>query len=262
MRRFYLIVTCSVAIITAALFLRLGVLLLAPHDSYLSVNDVPPYAVQTAPPYTVALDAGHGGYDSGGKGYIYEIEMTENTVNSLYNLMARDPNFNPVLCRAQGENASRTNRAEAANAAYASLLISVHGNEDRSNKSSYGFECFPTPPGRYYHADALRFAHLLTEKMGAAGHRLRGETGVRYLYYLGKNKKMVEESDTQVRESGTFGVLEKAACPAILLEQCFLTNYEDYQNWATPEGCNKAARIYYEAICAYFGTQPVPLTTS
>ena len=262
MRRFYLLVTCSVAIITAALFLRLGVLMLAPHDSYLSVNDVPPYALQTAPPYTVALDAGHGGYDSGGKGFVHEIEMTENTVNALYALLENDANFMPVLCRAQGENASRTARAEAANAAHASLMLSIHGNEDRSNASSYGFECFPTPPGRYYHADALRFAHCLTEKMGEAGHRLRGETGVRYLYYNGKSKKMVEESDSQVRESGTFGVIEKAACPAVLLEQCFLTNQKDYQAWATPEGCIRAARVYYEAICAYFGTPPVALTIS
>ena len=44
----------------------------------------------------------------------------------------------------------------------------------------------------------------------------------------------------------------------MLVEQCFLTNYSDVENWTGEAGCARAARIYYEAICAYFGTEPLP----
>ena len=52
--------------------------------------------------------------------------------------------------------------------------------------------------------------------------------------------------------------MERPACPAVLVEQCFLTNYSDVENWTGEAGCARAARIYYEAICAYFGTEPLP----
>ena len=45
-------------------------------------------------------------------------------------------------------------------------------------------------------------------------------------------------------------------CPAVLAEQCFVTNEADAARFGSEEGCKKAARIYYEAICEYFGTQP------
>lgn len=44
--------------------------------------------------------------------------------------------------------------------------------------------------------------------------------------------------------------------PAVPAEQCFVTNEADVAQFGSEEGCKKTARIYYEAICAYFGTQP------
>ena len=31
---------------------------------------------------------------------------------------------------------------------------------------------------------------------------------------------------------------------------------QDVENWASPEGCQRAAQAYYQAICQYFGTDP------
>ena len=42
----------------------------------------------------------------------------------------------------------------------------------------------------------------------------------------------------------------------VLAEQCFVTNEADVAQFGSEEGCKKTARVYYEAICAYFGTQP------
>ena len=149
-------------------------------------------------------------------------------------------------------------RAQAATDAGASLLLSVHANSDESTGQSHGFECFPTPPGRTYSEESMRFAQCIAQKMGGAGHRLRGENGIRFAYYNGKSKRIVDSTDTKIREQKSFGIVERPYCPAVLVEQCFLTNYSDVENWTGEAGCARAARIYYEAICAYFGTEPLP----
>lgn len=217
----------------------------------------PPYPLQTAPPYTVALDAGHGGTDTGAQSLIDEVIVCDKTVAALYALLSSDPNFAPMLTRTPEQDPPIKDRAETTNKAQASLLISIHANLDGS-RQSHGFECFPTPPGRLYSAESLHFAQNIVNGMASAGHRLRGETGIRFAYYNGKSKKIVDSTDTRVRSQKSFGIVEKVGCPAVLVEQCFITNYKDVETWASDEGCTKAARIYYEAICAYFGTAPLP----
>ncbi|MEG2833714.1 MAG: N-acetylmuramoyl-L-alanine amidase [Ruthenibacterium sp.] len=232
------------------------------NGTVLAIGDTPLYPLPTAPPYTILLDAGHGGTDVGANGIIKESEMTQRVIDSLQAWLLRDSNYTPVLSHAAGTNASVGDRADASNAAKAALLISVHGNYDTA-ESSYGFECFATPPGRLYHGRALTFAHAVTQGMQSAGARIRGTTGVRYAYYVpdGEHyrKEMTEESDLNTRPELTFGVIEKVNCPAVLIEQAFVTNGNDVQMWCGENGSANAARIYYEAICTYFGTTPVSL---
>ena len=53
----------------------------------------------TARPYTIALDAGHGGEDVGAEGIIQEIELTERTTMELKELLEADGRFRIVLSR-------------------------------------------------------------------------------------------------------------------------------------------------------------------
>lgn len=242
------------------LFLPVGILPALPPAKRLSTpretgDPEKPYLLETAAPYTVAIDPGHGGYDNGTEGIIDEVLLCDGTSQKLYDLLLADPSFRPVLTRAVGEDPSNSQRAKVITENMASLVICIHGNSDGS-RQSHGFECFPTPPGRPYHEEAMRFAACLTGEMEKAGHRLRGENGIRFAYYSGSAKKMVESSDTRVRRQKSFGILEKSPCPAVLVEQCFLTNYDDTKNWAGEEGYAKAAKAYYLAICDYFGTTP------
>ncbi len=217
------------------------------------------YDLQTSAPYTVAVDAGHGGMDTGAQGIVDEVSICETTAEELFILLDNDNNFNPVLTHEFGTDLSTTQRAQTATMHSASLLISIHINNDSSNSQSHGFECYAVPPGRYYHEKSLQFANIIAQKMSDAGHRLRGDNGVRYLYYIngGDTKKIVESSVTKVYSDTSFGMLEKPLCPSVLVEQCFMSNQSDYEQWATAEGSKKAARVYYEAICAYFNTVPL-----
>jgi len=228
-----------------------------------SENGLPAALVPTSgPPYTVAIDAGHGGTDVGAQGFVEESALTEATIGALEQWLMQDANFTPVRTHPYDTFTENTDRAETANHAGAALMLSVHGNSNPYSDKTTGFECYAQPPGRKYHDASLYFAHLIAGRIGGTGQRLRGEAGVRYIYYVGDDatgyeKQVIEESDTTVREEQTFGILEKTACPAVLAEQCFVTSAADVEAWGSAEGCRRAARIYYEAICEYFGTEPL-----
>lgn len=227
-------------------------------DAYVPAVAIP----HEGPPYTIAIDAGHGGTDVGAQGVADESVMTEMTVGYLESWLLQDENYTPVRTHAYDTFMENAERAATANQERASLLISVHGNSDPYSEKSYGFECYPQPPGRTHHDASLYFAHLIAGKFGAQGQRLRGTAGVRYIYYVGDDahgyqKEVIEEFDSTVRTEQTFGLLEKTDCPAVLAEQCFVTSPADMDSWGDEDGCRLAARLYYEAICAYFGTAPL-----
>lgn len=213
--------------------------------------------------YVVALDAGHGGGDPGAMGLIPETQLTETTVRYLEELLERDQNFTPVLCHEYGQGAEIEERARAARWHGADLLLSVHGNSEPGGAAS-GFECYPAPPGRTYHEESMRFARRLTAQVSAAGAQLRGEGGIRFAYYRLQPdgeylKEIVEASDTSFCADPSFGVLEKPGCPAVLAEQCFITNEGDVALFGSEEGCRLAAECYYRAICEYFRLPPTAL---
>lgn len=215
------------------------------------------------PPYIIAIDPGHGGVDRGAEGYAVEYEMTEGTADELAALLEADPNYTPVRTRANGEGMSVRGRADAAAQAGAAILLSIHGNSDETG-TAVGFECYPQTPGLAYHSHSLELAHCIARRIAQTGQTLRGEAGVRYAYYEGSEEEgyekiLAEESDTSVYSMQTFGVLQYASCPAVLVEQCFLTHAGDAADWAGPSGWRLAAECYYKAICDFFGTEPIAL---
>ena len=215
--------------------------------------------VHTARPgekYIVAVDSGHGGADTGAVGLVKETDVTQRTAAALLALLEEDPAYTPVQVHTDAQEMTPAQRTEAAAEAEAQLFLSVHANKD-THPESHGFECFAVPPGHDRHEESLRFAALLAEEMAAAGARLRGECGVRYAYYTGHGKLLREASDLTVYTWPTFGVLQTAPCPAVLAEQCFISNAEDVDEWGDAEGCDTVAECYYRAICAYFGTTPL-----
>ncbi len=202
-------------------------------------------------PYTIALDAGHGGHDIGAEGVIREIALTEHTVAELQALLKEDGRFRVVLSRKAGEGLSITERNEKFRKRKPDLMLSIHGNASDESEA-YGFEVYPTPPGRDNHEESLFFAQQIAKEMESVGARLRGTDGVRFGYYKENGQKLlVDSEDTQVYDYPTFGMLDDMECPAILIEQCFVTNAADVEAFGTEEGCRKAAAAYYRAICRY-----------
>ena len=231
----------------------------APAESAVSAEDFRP--VVGDPPYRVAIDAGHGGSDPGARGVVEEKQVTAATAAALLQWLEQDSNYIPLQTR-EGFDATATpaQRAAAASAQSPQLLLSIHGNSAANGSTASGFECYPAVPGRTWHQESFYFARLLAGGMQNIGAKLRGRGGVRYIYYLENDQKqLVENTYTQVRPERSFTLLEDVDCPAVLAEQCFVTNDEDVEHFGSEQGCKAVARIYYEAICAYFGTEPLPV---
>ena len=232
----------------------------APAESAVSVSAEDFRPVVGDPPYRVAVDAGHGGSDPGARGVVEEKQVTAATAAALLQWLEQDPNYIPLRTRdAFDQTATPAERAAAANAQAPQLLLSIHGNSAANGSSATGFECYPSVPGRTWHAESYYFAQKLAEGMQNAGARLRGRGGIRYIYYLENDQKqLVESTHTEVRAERSFTLLEDVNCPVVLAEQCFVTNADDVERFGSEQGCKRTARIYYEAICAYFGTTPLP----
>lgn len=207
----------------------------------------------------IAIDPGHGGTDPGSEGSgLWEYEMTWQVANELVNLLEQDGRYAPVLTITEEESQNSdmprvepAERAQRANDAGAVLLFSIHGNSDPSGTAS-GFECYAIPPGQQYHDESVALARLTAQKITQTGQPLRGQDGVRYIYFDTYDNRMVyESSDETPRNEPTFRLLADADCPAVLVEQCFLTNPQDAARLATPSGAKQAAKAYYEAICEW-----------
>lgn len=211
--------------------------------------------------YTIGLDAGHGGEDSGAIGYIQEVELTEKTADYLQQLLEKDGRFKVVRSRKNGENVSIPDRKELMKKKNVDLVLSIHANSEPT-ATARGFECYPSPPGRKNHEISYYFAVCIAEQMAAAGNHLRGENGVRYAYYAedenGNTQKVIKEvSDNMVYAQPSFGIVEDMDCPAVLAEQCFVTNQEDAQQFGSDAGCAISAQYYYNAICKYFDIKTI-----
>lgn len=214
-----------------------------------------PTAEEAQSGFIVAVDPGHGGGDIGAEGiYFDEWEMTWKTADYLMDLLEADDRFSPFMTTDGTEYEKASQRAANAVAGGAQLLISIHGNSGE-DPSYAGFECYPVPPGRTYNAESLAFAQLIADGFGAANEKLRGQNGVRYIYYDANNEKQIYEvSDTTVHTDPTFTLLEECGCPAVLAEQCFITSPEDVDAFGDEDGCQAAAKIYYDAICSWYET--------
>lgn len=230
----------------------------APAESAVSVSAEDFRPVVGDPPYRVAIDAGHGGSDPGARGVVEEKQVTAATAAALLQWLEEDSNYIPLQTRESFDaTATPAQRAAAANAQSPQLLLSIHGNSAPEGSAASGFECYPSVPGRTWHQESYYFAQQLAQGMQAAGAKLRGHGGIRYIYYQGEVKQLVESTHTEVRDERSFTLLEDVNCPAVLAEQCFVTSEEDVAQFGSEEGCKTVARVYYEAICAYFGTQPL-----
>lgn len=212
--------------------------------------------------YTIVVDPGHGGRDSGARGNGYnEKDIALQVATRLANNLRQD--YNVIMTRDSDFFVPLDTRAKIGNDANADFFISIHLNSG-SSSSANGTEVFyfsKKDQGSY----ATQVAKFENKVDGSYGDVPFSDFILNDIFYK-KNQKIsqaIAESvlnnlinTTGLRRRGVFGanfaVLRGSNSPAILVELGFMNNYSDLSQYLTPDGQERAANAIGSAIRSYF----------
>ena len=212
--------------------------------------------------YTIVVDPGHGGRDSGARGNGYnEKDIALQVATRLANNLRQD--YNVIMTRDSDFFVPLDTRAKIGNDANADFFISIHLNSG-SSSSANGTEVFyfsKKDQGSY----ATQVAKFENKVDGSYGDVPFSDFILNDIFYR-KNQKTsqaIAESvlnnlinTTGLRRRGVFGanfaVLRGSNSPSILVELGFMNNYSDLSQYLTPDGQERAASAIGDAIRNYF----------
>ncbi len=232
----------------------------------------PPRAARTKAgnAFIVAIDAGHGGKDTGaiGPGGIQEKDVVLAIARKLAGYVRAEPGMRAVMVRVGDEFVDLRHRAAIARRARADLFVSVHADAyaDDGVKGSSVFTLSENGAS----SEAARW---LADSENAAllgGPKLRNKDKVlaSVLVDLSKNATL-EASDTaaekvlrelkrdfalhhhDVQKAG-FAVLKSLDVPSMLVETAFISNPDEERNLTNPRHQEQVARAVFRGIRAYF----------
>lgn len=183
---------------------------------------------------SVVVDPGHGGADAG---FITRRGLAEKDLTLVLGLRLAE------LLRAEGcrVHVTRENdqtlplyaRAEAANAANAAYLLSLHGNHNEAPAAG-GSACYYFQRSHYYSEHGRRLAECI-------GARL-AETGTRHIGNFGRN----------------YGLLREAHAIALRVEPLFLSNPDEEELAAHPHWVEMVARALVGGLADYLARREYP----
>lgn len=227
-----------------------------------SGESLPDAALEEDGRIVVVLDPGHGGHDPGAldsTGKYHEDVINYEVANRVYALLAAHEGVLRVeMSRGEDEYLKPAERGQYAQEQGADLFVSLHLNSDESK--GRGFECYPVVPGNRWHEESVAFARMLVEEVEPTGLPIRGGDGLYYAFYVGGARKvLVNAGEYNGRYEGekSFGVLETAGCPAVLVEQWYISSAEDMRMFNKEDGYDTMALCVYHAICRYYDLRPL-----
>lgn len=227
----------------------------------------------------IAIDAGHGGKDSGavGPNKLYEKDVTLAISQKLADLMRRDHSMKPVLTRTSDKYISVFQRSEIARQHKAALLISIHADA-APVKSASGISAWvlstkraDTELGRW-----LEKHEKQSQLLGGAGDVLSGEGSNPYLsqaildlqfsysqrasYDLAKailkEMRHVGKLHKSRPEHASLGVLRSPDIPSVLVEVGFISNVHEEKLLKSKAHQDKIAKAIYSGVQNYLKQNP------
>ncbi len=222
--------------------------------------------------FKLVLDAGHGGNDYGAQGpYGNEKDVNLSLVLKIGALIEKNnKDVQVIYTRNTDEFIPLMTRADIANRNKADLFVSIHCNS--SPKSSpYGTETFVLGPHR--NRDNFEVAKRENEVIymekdyetkyenfnpdspeSVIGLTLMQniylENSLKLASYVEDNFKKENRLSRGVKQAG-FLVLVQTAMPAVLIENGFVSNYQEGEYLASDSGQNAIAKNIYDAFVSY-----------
>ncbi|OCG16333.1 hypothetical protein A9G24_04885 [Gilliamella sp. App6-5] len=226
----------------------------------------------------VAVDAGHGGKDSGaiGKNNLYEKTVTLSIAKKLTTLLNKDPSFKGVLTRSRDNFISVLQRSEIARKNRANLLVSVHADA-APNREATGASIWvlstkraDTELGRW-----LEQGEKQSELLGGAGDALSDDhnphlsqavldlqfsysqqVGYELATQVLKEMKKTVKLHKSAPEYASLGVLRSPDIPSILVEVGFISNQGEERLLSSNVHQDKIAKAIYQGIKNYVKQNP------
>lgn len=221
--------------------------------------------------FTVVLDAGHGGHDSGAVyGKYVEKKIALSVVLKVGEILEKDPSFNVIYTRKSDVFVKLSERANIANKAHANLFVSVHCNAAKS--AAYGTETFVM--GTTKIASNLEVAKKENEvislesdyKQTYGGYdpgSIESVIGLTMIQeaYIEQSVSLASVFQTEFTDGlkrnnrgvkqAPFLVLHRTSMPSVLTEIGFVSNAEEGKYLDSEEGQNKIAKAIADGIIKY-----------
>lgn len=177
--------------------------------------------------FTIMLDAGHGGADTGLTNESLEEKEVTMAIVSKLEIMFENYGYDVVLTRKEDERLSKEDRAEAVNKSGADLCVSVHLNYSE-DVSRNGIEV-------YYKEDSDEGAFLaekIAESAAAESGAAKGGTA-----------------------EGKFVILTDTEIPTVLVEVGYASNTAEAENLADDSYRNLMAKGIAKGVIRSLDTQ-------
>ncbi|MDM9632576.1 N-acetylmuramoyl-L-alanine amidase family protein [Robiginitalea aurantiaca] len=225
-------------------------------------------------PFTVVLDAGHGGHDPGnlGNGFL-EKNIALSIVLQAGKALEADGNVKVIYTRDDDTFVDLYKRGEIANKAQADLFVSVHCDSHNSNANGAGtfvlglhankqnFEVAKKENSVIYLEDNYesRYADYdISSPESVIGLTIMQEEFLDQSILLGKLMQdrftgNLKRKDRKVKQAG-FIVLHQTFMPSVLIETGFLTNRDEGQYLNSKKGQQDMGQAIANAILEYRNT--------
>ena len=194
---------------------------------------------------TIMIDPGHGGKDNGAPGpnRTWEKQITLALSLKLRNAL-KAKGFNVIMTRSTDRYTSLEDRVNMHAKTKADLFISVHCNASVV-KSINGIETFAlTPAGAPSSSDSkANFTRNPGNAYDRQNFRLAYEIQRQLVWKTGANDRGVKHA--------RFYVIKNVACPAVLIETGFLSNYREGTQLLTWKRQQATVNAIVEGILQY-----------
>lgn len=217
----------------------------------------PQSAANWAKPRLIAIDAGHGGRDSGTENKRLKLNEKTFTLDVARRLKVALENlgYRTVFTRGSDAYVSLEKRPELANRHGADLFISIHFNSLGNNAQVHGVETYAfTPAGQ---RSTVAQVHRAAEEKPHPGNR---SDHWNILLATSIHRELIEDLGALDRgvKRARFAVLNSIRCPAVLVEAGFLSSSSEAKKIATAGYREKIARAIAAGVERYVALLDVP----
>ena len=207
--------------------------------------------------YTIIVDPGHGGHDSGAVANGYrEKDIALEVAKRLARNLSAD--YNVITTRDSDYFVTLDERPAIGNRVNADFFISIHLNSGGSSANGAEVYYYSKTGSSDYASEVAKFENRVDESYGSSPFS-------DYVFYKVNQEKSAAIAEsvldgiintTGLRRRGVkganFAVLRGSNSPAILAEIGFISNYSDLSKYLTPEGQENVASAIADAIRRHF----------